>query len=198
MLPLGRRRAYPRDREQAGHRAPIVVGHSISAAIAGIYAASYPALGLVHVDQPFEIRPFARMVRRLWPALSGPNFRAAFEPFQQSIGLERVPEPLRSEVLRIQDIRQDLVLGYWDELIRTDPEEVQARIDATSSRVACPYLAVFGRTLAPHERHDLVNRIPAVEIEEWPDSGHFVHLVELDRFTARLRVFIKSCAPNAA
>jgi pimeloyl-ACP methyl ester carboxylesterase len=181
-----------------GIERPIVVGHSMSAAIAGIYAASFPTLGLVHVDQPFEIRPFARMVRSLWPALSGPNFRAAFEPFQQSIGVDRVPEPLRTEVLRIQDIRRDLVLGYWDELMRTDPDYMQARIDATSSRIACPYLTVFGRKLSPDERHDLVNRIPHVEIEEWAHSGHFVHLVELDRFTTRLRVFIESCASNAA
>jgi pimeloyl-ACP methyl ester carboxylesterase len=172
---------------------PIVVGHSMAAAIGGIYAASYPTLGLVGLDQPFEIRPFARMVRTSWPALSGPNFAAAFEPFQQSIGVDRLPEPRRSRVLSIQDIRQDLVLGYWNELARTPPDELQARIDATSRRIACPYLAVFGRALDRDERTDLIHRIPGAEIEEWSGGGHCVHLVDVDRFTTRLRAFVQSC-----
>ena len=175
---------------------PIVVGHSISGAIASIYGATYPALGIVNVDQPIEIRPFARMVQSQWPALSGPDFSAAFAPIQNSIGLDRVPEPLRSRVLAIQDIRQDLVLGYWNELNRTDPDDLQGRINETAGRITCPYLAVFGRPLGPLEREGLMARVSAVEIEAWPDSGHFVHLVEPDRFTSRLRAFIQSCTES--
>jgi pimeloyl-ACP methyl ester carboxylesterase len=170
----------------------------MSGAIASIYGASYPALGVVNVDQPLEVRPFARMVQSLWPALSGPSFTAAFEPIQQSIGLDRVPEPLRSRVLAIQDVRQHLVLGYWHELMRTDPDDMQARIDDVVSHIACPYLAVFGRALAPSEREGLVNRVPGLQIEEWPDSGHFVHLVNVERFTSRLRNFIQTSTQSAA
>jgi pimeloyl-ACP methyl ester carboxylesterase len=89
------------------------------------------------------------------------------------------------------------VLGYWDELRRTDPDDMQARIDDTARRITCPYLAVVGRALAPSERADLGRRGAGVQIEEWPDSGHCVHLVELDRFTSRLRAFINSCTPKA-
>jgi pimeloyl-ACP methyl ester carboxylesterase len=181
-----------------GIERPIVVGHSMSAAIAGIYAASYPALGLVNIDQPFEIRPFARMVRSLWPALSGPGFAAAFEPFRQSIGIDRIPQPLRSEVQRNQHIRQDVVLGYWDELAQTDPEDMQARIDETTGRIVCPSLIVFGRTLEPGERLKLLGRISRIEIEEWTGSGHCVHLVEAERFASRLRAFIDACASDEA
>lgn len=183
---------------ELGIARPIIVGHSMSGAIASIYGASYPVLGVVNVDQPVEIRPFARMVRSMWPALSGPSFAAAFEPFQASIGLDRVPEPLRSQVLATQDIRQELVLGYWDELMRTDPDDMQARIGDAAGHIACPYLAVFGRKLAPSERDDLLHRIAGVQIEEWPDSGHFVHLVDVDRFTSRLRLFIQFCKRTAA
>ena len=176
-----------------GIERPIVVGHSMSAAIAGIYAASYPALGLVNIDQPFEIRPFARMVRSLWPRLSGPDFASAFEPFRQSIGIDRISQPLRSEVQRHQHARQEVVLGYWDELLHTDPDDMQRRIDDTIRRIACPFLIVFGRTLELGERQELLSRIPSVEIEEWPGSGHCVHLVETERFASRLRAFIDAC-----
>src|SRR5690242_3378249 len=97
---------------ELGIERPVIVGHSISGAIASIYGASYPALGVVNVDQPLETRPFARMVQSMWPALSGAGFAAAFEPIQRSMGVDRVPEPLRSQVLAIQDVRQTLVLGY--------------------------------------------------------------------------------------
>lgn len=52
---------------ELGIERPIIVGHSISGVIASIYGASYPALGIVNVDQPVEIRPFAKMVQSLWP-----------------------------------------------------------------------------------------------------------------------------------
>lgn len=176
-----------------GVERPVVVGHSMSAAIAGIYAASYPTLGLVDIDQPFEIRPFARMVRSLWPALSGPGFATAFEPFRQSIGIDRIPQPLIAEVQRSQRIRQEVVLGYWDELAQTDPEAMQARIDETTGRIGCPALMIFGRTLEPGERRELLGRISRVELEEWTGSGHCVHLVEAERFARRLQVFIDTC-----
>lgn len=74
---------------------PIVVGHSMSGAIASIYAATYPVLGVVNVDNPVDIRPFAQLVRRLEPALSSPAFASAFEPLRQSMRLDLIPGPLR-------------------------------------------------------------------------------------------------------
>jgi len=177
-----------------GIERPIVVGHSISGAIASIYGASYPVLGVVNVDQTVDVRPFAQLLRSLEPALKGPSFAAAFAPIQESMGLDRVPEPLRSQVLATQDVRSDVVLGYWDELMRTDPDDMQARVEHVMHSSHVPYLAVFGRVLAPAERDYLVDWVAGVQIDQWPGSGHFVHLVDVDRFTKRLRVFIEFCA----
>lgn len=122
----------------------------------------------------------------------------AFEPIQRSIGLDQVPEPLRSQVLAIQDVRHELVLGYWDELMRMDPDDMQGPSDDVTARITSPYLAVFGRRLAPSERDDLLDRIEHLQIEEWPDSGHCVHLVDVDRFATRLGTFTESCRHNTA
>jgi pimeloyl-ACP methyl ester carboxylesterase len=173
---------------------PIVVGHSMSAAIASVYAASHPALGVVNIDQPVDIRAFAQLVRRLEPALRGPRFTEAFQPFQQSMGLDQVPELLRLRVLAGQRIRAELVVGYWDEVMQTDPQDMQERIDETARAIACPYLAVFGRGLEEPERDHTTALIPAAQIEEWAGAGHFVHLAELERFTERLRTFIEAAA----
>lgn len=179
---------------ELGIARPVVVGHSMSASIASLYGARYPVLGVVNVDQPMDIRPFAQLVHRIEPALTGLDFERAFEPFQRSMGIDLLPEPIRSQVLAAQTVRQGVVLDYWDEVIRTDPEELQARIEAQLYTTDLPYLAVFGRALAAAERDYMVEKIPGLQLEEWPGRGHFVHLAELERFTARLRAFVDACS----
>jgi pimeloyl-ACP methyl ester carboxylesterase len=172
---------------------PVIVGHSISSGIASIYAASYPVRGLVNVDGTVDIRQTAAFVQRLEPLLRSERFAVAFEPFQQSMGFEDLPEPLRSQVLESQDVRQAVVLGYWQQLLRTDPCDLQAEIDREMGKIAAPCLNVFGHILSDHERNYLHGHVADVFIEEWPDRGHHVHLAEADRFAARLRSFIDHC-----
>jgi pimeloyl-ACP methyl ester carboxylesterase len=179
--------------ERLGIDDPVVVGHSMSGGAAMIYAASYPARGAVTVDSPTNLVPFAELVQRLEPVLSGPGFAQAFEPFQQSMGFHRIPEPLRSEVLAAQEVRQDVVLGYWDELLRSAPEQLQARVEQVAAAIDVPVLAVFGQQLSTDERDYLRHLVRGAQLEEWPGGGHFVHLAEADRFATRLRTFVDSC-----
>ena len=164
--------------ERLGIEDPVVVGHSMSGAVAMIYAASYPARGAVIVDSPPNVVPFAELVQRLEPALRGPGFAQAFEPIEQSLGIDRIPEPVRSEVLAAQEIRQDLVLGYWDPLMRSAPEQLQARADEVAGAIAVPVLAVFGERLSSDDRDRFRGLVPGAQLEEWPGRGHFVHLAE--------------------
>jgi pimeloyl-ACP methyl ester carboxylesterase len=172
---------------------PVVVGHSYGGALASMYAATSPVAGVVNVDQPLDIRPFLGLLQQVAPALRGPHFAAAFEPIRQSIGVELLPEPLRSATLATQAVRQDLVLAYWNEALRRSPEDLQAEVDATARRIAVPYLAVFGHRLADDERAAIRALIPHLELEEWPDRGHMVHLMELERFADRLAAFVDAC-----
>lgn len=172
---------------------PVVVGHSMGAALAGMYAATHPVAGVVLVDQAPLMRPFAELVHSLEPSLRSDNFAAVFEPFRQSIGLDLVPEPQRSQIAARQRIRRDLVIGYWDELLRSTPDQLQARIDRSLIAIDAPCFGVFGHTLGDQEREHLFHFLPSAEIEEWPESGHMVHLVEPDRFTLRLAAYAGRC-----
>jgi pimeloyl-ACP methyl ester carboxylesterase len=178
--------------EQLGIEPPVVVGHSISGAIAMIYAAAYPTRGAVDIDNPFDIRPFAKLVQQIAPALRGDAFERAFAPIQQSMRLDLLPEPIA------QAIDQDVVLGYWDELIRADPEKFQQRIETIARGVTVPGLALFGSALTAEQRAYMRAIAPTVEVEEWPGHGHMLHLVEPDRFTDRLRSFVASATPVGA
>jgi pimeloyl-ACP methyl ester carboxylesterase len=172
---------------------PVMVGHSISGSVAGIFGASHPVRGVVVVDQSLYLRPFAELVRRLEPGLRE-NFAPTFEAFQQSMRLELLPEPTRSQVLALQDVRRDLVLGYWRQVLRSDPEELQRSVESQISQLRAPLLCVYGRDLDAGERDYLRRLCPSAQIEEWPGSGHMVHLVHPDRFAERLDAFVRECA----
>lgn len=172
---------------------PVVVGHSLGAGLAAVYAAHHPVRGLVMVDQAPYIRPFAAFVHQLEPALRGDNFRAAFEPIRQTIGVELLPEPQRSSILAGQRINQDLILGYWNEMLSLTPDELQAWIDREAKAISVPVLAVFGQTIDATTREHLLGHIPSVEIEEWAGLGHMVHLMAPPQFTRRLAKFAEKC-----
>src|SRR4029453_1342183 len=114
-----------------GIEKPIVVGHSMSGAFACLYAATHATRGVAVVDNGPDIRPFAQLVRQVEPLLRGPPFADPWRSFEAPLGLERPPGHMRAVVLENHDVRQDLVLGYWETMLRTDPSELQAWIDAT-------------------------------------------------------------------
>jgi pimeloyl-ACP methyl ester carboxylesterase len=169
---------------------PIVVGHSMSGGLAALYASTYPARGLVSIDNGPHIRPFAELVRRVEPALRGPGFAEVWPMFENSLGLERIPEPVRSLVLATHEVHQDVVIGYWEMLLRSEPAELQAWMD--SAKLDVPCLGVFGRPITDGER-ERFESLPDVQLEEWAGDGHFVHLVDPDRFASRLRQFVDHC-----
>jgi pimeloyl-ACP methyl ester carboxylesterase len=178
--------------ESLGVERPVVVGHSMGAAVAGIYASAYPVRGVVLVDQATEILPFAQMLHQIAPMLRGPAFHQAWPNIENSLGLDRIPEPTRTLVLDTHKVDQDVVLGYWDEALTTDPAQLQARTDAKAAGMQAPCLAVFGRPATDGER-ERFDRMPDVQIEEWVGDGHFVHLVDPARFAAGLRAFVDHC-----
>jgi pimeloyl-ACP methyl ester carboxylesterase len=175
-----------------GVERPVVVGHSMGAGIAGLYASGHPARGIVLVDQATEVLPFAQMLHQVAPMLRGPAFDQVWLNIENSLGLDRIPEPVRTLVLDTHKVNQDVVLGYWDQVLNTDPAELQAWIDDKAAGIQVPCLAVFGRPATDGERERL-GRLPDAQIEEWAGDGHFVHLVDPGRFAARLRTFVQHC-----
>ena len=99
---------------------------------------------------------------------------------------------MRSLVLDTHEVKQDVVVGYWEPLLEADPTELQESIDTRLSRFDVPCLAVFGRPLSDGER-ERFERLPELQLEVWAGDGHFVHLVDPDRFANRLTTFVDYC-----
>jgi pimeloyl-ACP methyl ester carboxylesterase len=179
-----------------GIERPIMVGHSMSAGLAGMYAYAYPVGGLVFIDQGMDIRPFAELLHHIAPVLRGPGFTQAWQTFESTLGLDLLSEPVRSQVLATHQVKQDIVLGYWDQLMTTDPAAFQESIDARIATMTdVPGLAVFGRPLTDGERQRF-ERLADIQIEVWDDHGHCVHLADPGRFAVTLSQFITHCTQD--
>jgi pimeloyl-ACP methyl ester carboxylesterase len=168
-------------------RDPVLVGHSISAVICLIYAASRPVRGVVDVDQPLNPRPFAELVQSIEPALRGGDFSAAFRRFQDGMRLDLLDDATRAAILARQTIDRDLVLAYWNDLLTTDAAALQARSETLMAALDAPFLGIFSRELGDAERRFLFEHLRDAEIEEWPGRGHLGFATEPDRYAARLR-----------
>ena len=172
----------------------VIVGHSMSAGLALLVARSRPAAGIVLVEGGPDLLPLAELLHRLEPALRGEDFHDAWQTFERSLGIDLVPEPVRSLVREAHHVRREVVLGYWDMLFRSEPRELQAWFDARILALDVPCLGIFGRPVGEGNRARFA-RLPDVELEEWTGAGHLVHLVDPARFAARLRRFVERCSP---
>ena len=165
--------------------------------IATIYAASYPVSGVVNVDQTLAVRPFAELVRSLAPQLKGSEFQQVWTRFRESWHAEKLPPAGERLVDETSNPRQNVVLGYWEDLFEQSPEALESWASDVVGRVRAanvPYLFVMGS----QPDGDLTSPLPLAHVEVLPDSGHFPHvahpgrladlLVETERWTLRRRL----------
>lgn len=174
---------------EAQLESPIVVGHSISALVATVYAARHPSHGVINVDQGLQVAPFARLVQSLAERLRGPEFASVWQNFAASMHTEVLPLPARELLVSISKPRQDLVLAYWADALERPPEELGDWAGAVLGELrasSVPYLIVSGQELDGDYRRWLFGVLPQAEVAVWPASGHFPHLAHPDCFAELL------------
>lgn len=167
---------------------PVVVGHSLGAIIATRYAASFPARGVVNVDQWLRLAPAVTLVKSLKSELTGEGFHAAWHLFEESMHIELLPRAARRLLREETCVRQDVVTGYWREAFHEAAEVLEADIESALERIRANglgYHFIAGHQVEPEYRDWLTRRLPNVVVEVWPDSGHFPHLANPAAF-ARL------------
>ena len=171
--------------EEAELQSPVVVGHSMAGIIATVYAARHPTRGVVNVDQSLQVAPFAGLLQSLSDKLRGPAFAAIWDSFAAGMHIELLPEDAQNLVRSTCHPRQDLVLGYWREVLERPVDELASLATAgltTLCAAGLPYLVVAGADLEPGYQQWLSEILPQVAVTVWPGSGHFPHLAHPDRF----------------
>src|SRR5262245_9105433 len=174
---------------EAGLRAPVLVGHSISGVIATVYAARHPTRGVVNVDQPLTL-DFAAFLQSLGDRLRGPEFPDVWATvFWPSMNVELLPEAARELLRTFSHPAQELVLAYWDEVFATPVPELAARAAAALAALQAaktPYLFVAGDEPGESYRTWLSEVVPQATVHIFEESGHFPHLGDPGRFAGLL------------
>lgn len=165
----------------AGLDAPIVVGHSLGGALATTYGARYPARAVVNVDQPLLAGPFSQVLREVEPLLRGSDWERVWARMLGGMGIDGLPADAQELVRTATTPRQDLLLGYWDEVLTVPADELDARrveeLRAIRER-GVPYHYVTGAEPPPRFRAWLEAAVPDVAVTVLPGSGHFPHLAQ--------------------
>jgi pimeloyl-ACP methyl ester carboxylesterase len=176
--------------EDAHAREPLLIGHSLGGVVATVYASQFAARGVVNVDQPLELSGFREMLRTVEPMLRGDerSFRSVIDGIMELLA-PPLPDDERARLRAHSSAEQDVVLGVWDLVLTAAPDEIDAVVRETATRVKVPYLALLGTDVGDTYEPWLTSLIPTSVVEVWPGDGHYLHLVEPERFVRRVREF---------
>jgi pimeloyl-ACP methyl ester carboxylesterase len=171
-------------------RDPVVVGHSGSAATAAVYASQHSTRGVIDVEGSFDVPGFAGMVRSMEPFLRGPGFADTWARIAANVfRLDEVTPDVRDFVQATSRPRQEVVLGYWQDLFEVEPVQLQALLIGGTAAVRAsgvPYTLVRGHDPSSDEVAFLRANLPDATVEVWPQSGHFPPLAHPRRFAELL------------
>jgi len=172
---------------------PVIVGHSLGGFLATVYAVTGagPLRGVVNVDQSLRLSDLAQLVRPLEADLRGPGFADVFGVILDSLGADRLDPETRDRLRELHEhARQDFVLGAWQAIFESTDEEIEALVESMLPNLQVPYLALHGADPGPGYADWLTSRVRTATVEVWDGHGHWLHLVDPDRFATRVRKFV--------
>jgi pimeloyl-ACP methyl ester carboxylesterase len=172
--------------EELGLGEPAVVGHSLGANVAAVYAAVHAARAVVCVDSTLRFGDFVGVVQQHADTLRGDRPMEALLEIDRGLQLEPYAETEAME-RRILAFPPEVLLGIWEAALTTTPERATAIAEAVLPRILAPLLALHGSPPPPDYYAWLTGLVPGAQVEVWDGSGHMLHLVDPERFAARVR-----------
>ena len=177
----------------SGIERPHLVGHSLGGAVVTAAGSMLDVASVVDIDQSLQLDAFKEQL--------APAEAMLRDPEQYQLVVDAMFEVMMGDLLsadeqaRVNGLRRaehEVVLGSWELLLTQPVDEIANAVDDALAGYGgrdVPYLALFG--LDPGDGYDtwLAERIPGSIVEYWTEHGHYPHLVDPDRFVARLREF---------
>ena len=167
-----------------------LVGHSLGGAVVSALAGSFPTRSVVNVDQPLKLDEFQAQLAEVAPALADPeSFPLVIAGLFDQLYGDALPDEERARLDANRNADQEVVLGIWTPILEAPAEAVAAMVEAALTPITCPYLAIHGIDPGPGYVGWLTGLVPSATVEVWDGLGHYPHLVDPDRFVARLEEF---------
>jgi pimeloyl-ACP methyl ester carboxylesterase len=174
--------------DELGVEAPAIVGHSLGATVAAVYAALNPVRAAVCVDQTLRFGDFAALLQSHEQALRANTTEALIE-IERQLGLGPYKDVAAFES-RVRGFPSEVVLAFWDRVLTTPPDQLTALSEALLPRIKAPLLSLHGSPPASDYELWLTGLVPTAEVEVWDGMGHLLHLVDARRFAARVTEFL--------
>jgi pimeloyl-ACP methyl ester carboxylesterase len=176
--------------DELGVDAPAVIGSSLGANAAAVYAALNPARAVVCVGQSLlRFGDFAALVQPYARDLQGDSAMQAVLEIDRKLDLGPF-EDLEAFERRVLAFPPEVVRGVWAQLLTVPPEELTAISEALLPAIAAPLLSLHGAQPPADYPSWLTRLVPTAEVEVWEGMGHLLHLVDPSRFAERVRSFL--------
>jgi pimeloyl-ACP methyl ester carboxylesterase len=170
---------------EVGNGTPLAVGHSLGGFVVSVYAAEHPVRAALNVDQPLALAAFKDQLGAAEPMLRGEGFDAViggmFDGFMAPLH-----DAEKERLSGLRHANQTAVLGIWEPVFTKSVAELDAMVREMLAGIEAPYVALHGTDLGTDYVSWLHSVIPQAEYEVWPDSGHYPHLLDPDRFVDRV------------
>lgn len=170
---------------------PLMVGHSMGGVIVSAYGGlGHSARGIVNVDQPMALGSFKDALEPLVAMLRGDDasFRDAVA-MVFSVLDGPLPPSERARLDALSSPESEVVLGVWEAVFENSADELDAFATELLSGIRVPYLAIHGSDPGVDYVHWLLGIVRNARVEVWPDTGHYPHLIDPERFAERLTQF---------
>jgi pimeloyl-ACP methyl ester carboxylesterase len=168
---------------------PVIVGHSMAAAVALEVAAAHPELpsAIVLLD-PIPIVPLPELHAQrgqLAEALAGPAYREALRGFAEARMFRPTDDPeLRARIVDdMCSTPQHVLVPTFASLSRWSGEGI-------ASRVRIPVLLITAGDGLPADMARIRQLLPQLEVGRTVAVGHFAHALAPDQINAMIAAFL--------
>jgi pimeloyl-ACP methyl ester carboxylesterase len=172
---------------------PHLVGHSLGGAVVTAAGSMLEVASVVDIDQSLQLDAFKDQLVPAEEMLRDPDqYHLVVDAMFAMMMGDLLPADEQARIAGLRRADHEVVLGVWELLLTQPVDEIAATVDAALSGYAgrnVRYLALFGLDPGPGYADWLDTRIPGSTVEYWADHGHYPHLVDPDRFVARLAEF---------